>query len=120
MVQTSVKWCSTSANPSFRASDLKTDDSLSGEPAWVKTPLDKQIYNASDAQSLLSFVDSKGFDGKCAINVVNILGRWIAEGRFTATDFQKIHQRTKLEENLLKGEFNVGVVGTLQVFHFDL
>lgn len=116
LVQTSVKWCSTSASPSIRASDLKTDECLSSEPAWVKTPLDKKIYHASDAHSLLSFVDNQSFDGKCAINVVNILSRWVAEGKFTAEDFQKLKQRVKLEENLLKGEFNVGIVGTLQVF----
>ncbi len=120
LVQTSVKWCSSSASPSFRASDLKTDECLSSEPAWVKTPLDKKIYHASDAHVLLSFVDNQGFDGKCAINVVNILSRWVAEGRFTTADFQKLKQRVKLEENLLKGEFNVGVVGTLQVFHLNI
>lgn len=116
LVQTSVKWCSTSASPS-----LKTGDEISpsaGEPAWVKTPLDKKIYYASDLQTLLSSVENQSFDGRCAINVVNILSRWVSEGKFTVADFNKVNQRAKIEENLLKGEFNVGVLGTLQVISF--
>ncbi|KAI9554627.1 hypothetical protein GHT06_019900 [Daphnia sinensis] len=114
LVQTSVKWCSTSANLSLKQTDLKADEHLSSEPAWVKTPLDKQIFSAPDARSLLMSVEHQSFDGKCAINVVNILSRWVAEGKFTVSDFQKLENKAKLEENLLKGEFSVGVFGTLQ------
>lgn len=114
LVQTSVKWCSASA--SLKTGDLKPDEIIpSGEPAWVKTPLDKKIYYASDLQTLLSSVENQSFDGRCAINVVNILSRWVSEGKFTVADFNKVNQRAKIEENLLKGEFNVGVLGTLQV-----
>lgn len=115
LVQTSVKWCSASASPSFKAGDLKPEENPSGDPAWVKTPLDKKIYHASDLQTLLSSVENQSFDGRCAINVVNILSRWVSEGKFTVADFNKINQRAKLEENLLKGEFNVGLIGTIQV-----
>ncbi|XP_057376094.1 FAST kinase domain-containing protein 4-like [Daphnia carinata] len=114
VVQTSVKWCSTSANLSLKQTDSKADEPLSREPAWVKTPLDKQIFSASDARSLLMSVEHQSFDGRCAINVVNILSRWVSEGKFTVSDFQKLDNKAKLEENLLKGEFSVGVFGTLQ------
>lgn len=120
LVQTSVKRCATSASPTFMASDSKVDKNSSSEPAWVKTPLERQIYTALDAQSLLSSVENHNFDGKCAINVVNILSRWVVEGKFTVADFKNTNQRTKLEENLLKGEFNVGVPGILQVAFFFL
>lgn len=115
LVQTSVKWCSTSANLFLKQTDSKTDEHLSSEPAWVKTPLDKQIFSASDAKSLLMSVEHQNFDGRCAINVVNILSRWVSEGKFTVSDFQKLDSKAKLEENLLKGEFSVGLFGTLQV-----
>lgn len=119
LVQTSVKWCSASAHPSLKQTDLKADEPLSNEPAWVKTALDKQIFCAPDARSLLLSVEHQSFDGKCAINVVNILSRWVSEGKFAVSDFQKVDNRAKLEESLLKGEFNVGVFGTIQVTYFS-
>lgn len=116
LVQTSVKRCSTSANPSGKQTDLKADEEqLSNEPAWVKTPLDKQIASASDAKSLLLAVKNPNFNGRCAINVVNILSKWVSEGRFTTSDFEKLEDKKILEELFIQGKFYVGIYTILQV-----
>lgn len=114
--QVPVKWSSTSNNPSVKVGDAKANEPpTSTEPSWVKTALDKKIYSSSDVETLLSSVDHQKFDGRSAINVVNILTQWIAQGKFNVADFQNIKQKAKLEESLMKGDFNVGISTTLQV-----
>ncbi|XP_046651669.1 FAST kinase domain-containing protein 4-like [Daphnia pulicaria] len=112
LVQTSVKRCSTSANPSLK--QTKAEEQLLNEPAWVKTALDKQISSATDAKSLLLAIKDPTFNGKCAINVMNILSRWVSEGRFTSSDFEKLDDKKKLEDLIVQGNFQVGMFAILQ------
>jgi hypothetical protein len=113
LVQTSVKRCSTSANPPLK--QTKAEEQLLNEPAWVKTALDKQISSATDAKSLLLAIKDPTFNGKCAINVMNILSRWVSEGRFTSSDFEKLDDKKKLEDLIVQGNFQVGMFAILQV-----
>ena len=115
LIQTSVKRCSTSANPSLKQTASKAEQQLENEAVWVKTPLDKQIASTSDAKSLLLAFKNPDFNGKCAINVVNILGKWVLEGRFTTSDFEKLEDKKKLEELFIQGNFHVGIYTILQV-----
>lgn len=115
LVPTSVKRCSTSANPSLKQTNLKDEEQLLNEPAWAKTPLDKQIASATDAKSLFLAIEDPNFNGKCAINVVNILSRWVSEGRFTSSDLEKLGNKKKLEDLMIEGKFQVGIFAILQV-----
>lgn len=114
LVQTSAKRCSTTANPSLKQTKAE-EPQLLNEPAWVKTALDKQISLATDAKSLLLAIKDPTFNGKCAINVMNILSRWVSEGRFTSSDFEKLDDKKKLEDLIIQGNFQVGMFAILQV-----
>jgi hypothetical protein len=46
---------------------------------------------------------------------VNILGKWVLEGRFTTSDFEKLEDKKKLEELFIQGNFHVGIYTILQV-----
>jgi hypothetical protein len=64
---------------------------------------------------LLLAIKDPTFNGKCAINVMNILSRWVSEGRFTSSDFEKLDDKKKLEDLIVQGNFQVGMFAILQV-----
>ena len=49
------------------------------------------------------------------MSTLNVLGSWVAAGKLSVADFQKLEYRSKLEDLILKGNFNLGVSSTLQV-----
>lgn len=114
LIQNTTKWLSAVAANNAAPTTVKAEEKQ-GEPAWVRSALDKKIYAASDLKSLQSVIQSEGFNSNAAVSTVNVLGSWVAAGKLSVSDFQKLDYRSKLEDLLLKGRFNLGVTSTIQV-----
>lgn len=110
LIHSPTKWLSTANNPAPAKSEEKQV-----EPAWIRSALDKKIFAASDLKALATAIESKDFNSNAAVSTVNVLGSWVAAGKLSVADFQKMEYRNKLEGLLLQGNFNLGVTSTLQV-----
>ena len=117
LLQKSVKCTSTMVPPvqHIKSTDEKTDDQL---PPWVQSDLDRKIYTATDANVLLGTLKEEKFNSRTAANIIAALGKFVENGKLTASTFQSNPRKNILEDNLCSVKFQMNTFGILQVLDF--
>jgi len=95
----------------IKSTDEKTDDQL---PPWVQSDLDRKIYTATDANVLLGTLKEEKFNSRTAANIIAALGKFVENGKLTASTFQSNPRKNILEDNLCSVKFQMNTFGILQ------